>query len=147
MPAIKFPENNMQLDIPRIEKYYGAKFVGEFPFPFEDGYLDYPVSIFYRSKETRGKQTEYFAIVSSRATRWNDFLYGVTDGTYITEYVYNGLQLNEDVVYSRFETDRQELPGGAFIEGGFTKREWDAGTDGAELVRLQVIDGSIVILE
>jgi hypothetical protein len=148
MAKIQQAENTLKLEISALEKYYGAKYVGEFPLPDGEGFADSPASIFWRPKTIRtSNQTEYFGITGVIKRPFGNN-YSVVDAGYITGYIFNGLQHGKTVKYSRFEADRQSFPNEAYIEGGFSRREWDAGTNkAATLVRLRVIDGAIAILE
>lgn len=140
---VTHPNNTLNLDIGSVEKYYGAKFVGEFPFPVGDSFADKPVCIFHRPPKLVGANTpEYFAIKSVHKKPFG-LEYGVSEASYVTEYIFNGLELNGEVIYSRFETDKASFDDDNWIEGGFSSCEHKGGS----LVRLQVQDGVVVILE
>lgn len=139
------------IDIPKVEKYYGAKFVGEFPvptpFPDGDNYLDIPAAIFWRPENLRTANfSEYFGLINPEGKG----KFTVFNAKYITNYIFNGLKKNNSIIYSRYRHDFRGFieneEGGPYVDGGFDYFKYGGDLTDTEIVRLQVVEGIITEL-
>lgn len=155
MSKIILDGNFHKLDIPKMEKYYGATYVGDFPLPEGEGFAEKPIAIFWRPEKLRTSQyPEYFGIVHVEySTYFKTAMYKTTDAGYIVDYIFNGLEHDGKIVYSHYKDHiaghrlSEESDDAVCIQGGFDFCEWDAmGTD-AKLVRLQVQGPAITKLD
>lgn len=152
MPKINLGDSYWKLDIPKLERQYGATYVGEFPIVVNDIPIGYPASVFWRPEHLRTSQLkEYIGLFKPQSNGSITCM----DAGYITEYIFNGLQLGDEVIYSRWGHDYRGfdsliVPGedykGPAIDGGWDYCKTNNIGD-AKLVRLQVVEGIITILE
>lgn len=137
------------IDIHKMEKYYGSTYVGDFPVIEGNVMHTVPASVFYRPKEkVTPNNHQYFGM-------WKPDLDGymsVFNASYVTEYIFNGLQMDKTIIYSRFEDDCRTFEGSdldksiPWIKGGWKSCEIGGDMTRAQKVRLQVQDGIITIL-
>lgn len=150
MPKINLGDNYWGFDIEKVKKYYNAEYVGDFPYPMPSGgFYDFPLSIFYQT-HTKQEHAPYFGLYLRHKELGNKKTPYITKASYITEYIFNGLQAGDEIIYSRFRHDYRGFDSfpksGAIVDGGFDYFKWSPGTINATPVRLQVKEGKIIVL-
>ena len=98
-----------------IEKKYNAKYVLETDLKAKGGgWANWPGAIFYTEK-AHPEGSNYFAIY--RDLDENGFM--ITNGLpSIQDVVFQGLEAEGEVIYSRYRHDYREGKNGAFVDGG-----------------------------
>ena len=94
-----------------IEEKYNAKYVFESCIKNKDSWCNFPVAIFY-TEEAHPQGSNYFGIYVDE--RRINFL--ITNGISATE-PFDGLQIDDDVIYSRYRHDYRTL-GEGMVDGG-----------------------------
>jgi len=119
--------------IKKIEKLRNAKYVFESCLKGKSGsWLNFPAAIFY-TEEPHPEGSNYFAIY------WETGIDGqrlmITNGISATTEEFAGLQVGQNVIYSRYRHDYRSL-GSGFIDGGrdYTRYNPEVG----KLVALKV---------
>ena len=109
--------------IARLEEKYNAKYVFESCLKNHiNGWTDWPAAIFY-TEEAHPRGSNYFAIFDNKN---GDFM--ITNGISATRQPFNGLQVGDDIIYSRYRHDYREH-NGAMVDGGrdYFRRGGDVG--------------------
>lgn len=111
-----------------IEKKYNAKYVLETCIKdTNDQWANMPCAIFY-NEEAHPQGSNYFALYYSQ--RHNTFM--ITNGlSAVDGVVFNGIECEDEVVYSRYRHDFRKHKNGAYIDGGrdYTRFGGDAFED------------------
>lgn len=99
--------------IEMIEKEYNAKYILETDLKAKDGgWANRPGAIFYTEK-AHPQGSNYFALYFNGDTCY------ITDGLpSIKDVVFQGLEAESEVIYSRYRHDYRESKNGAFVDGG-----------------------------
>lgn len=99
--------------IKKIEKHYNAKYVLESCLkPKDSGWLNFPAAIFYTEK-AHPAGSNYMAIFKEG----HDLV--IADGiTAVKDVIYEGLEAEGEVIYSRYRWDGRSGKNGAFVDGG-----------------------------
>ena len=108
--------------ITKIEEMYNAKYVFESCLKTKDGgWSNFPVAIFYTEK-AHPQGSNYMGL---HVDSYNRLL--VTNGISATE-PFDGLQIGDDIIYSRYRHDYREY-NGAMVDGGrdYFKHSADRG--------------------
>ncbi len=122
--------------IAKIEEMYKAKFVFESCVKNKHGeWCNFPVAIFY-TEEAHPQGSNYMGLYH------NGQNFMVTDGITATEE-FSGLQIGDDVIYSRYRHNYNGLNGG-FIDGG---RDYVKHGDIGTLVKLKVNKDKLEVVE
>lgn len=124
--------------ISMIENAYNAKYVFESCLKTKFGdWGNFPVAIFYTEK-AHPKGSNYFGIYMDEN---GDFM--ITNAITAMES-FDGLQVGNDVIYSRYRHDYREYKG-AMVDGGrdYFKRSTDRGTP----VRLHVVGDHLEVID
>lgn len=100
-------------DVVKVEKKYGATFIGDFPVKLKSGNWGNSGAVFYQPNPdiTKGHKNYFGLIVSDTA-----FIY---DASYLEGKEFTGVkQADGTYIWSRHVHDFREVDGG-FIDGGF----------------------------
>lgn len=136
------PEN-----IETIEREYNAKYILESDLLGRDGYsgatfwANKPAAIFY-TEEAHPKGSNYFALYFRGDTLM------ITDGLpSINNVVFQGLEAEGEVEYSRYRHDFREVKNGAFVDGGrdYFKYGGDSFSD-YNVVKFKVVGDHLEII-
>lgn len=120
-------------EIKSIEKLKNAKYVFESCLKSKDGsWLNFPVAIFY-TEEAHPQGSNYFALYQDIGVIGTHLM--IANGISATTEEFAGLQVGENVIYSRYRHDYRSL-GSGFIDGGrdYTRYNPEVG----KLVALKV---------
>lgn len=100
--------------IEKIERHYKAKYVLESCLKAKDGgWANFPAAIFY-TQEAHPEGSNYFAIYMDKSGSPM-----ITDALpSIQGVIFEGIEAEGEVVYSRFRHDYREGKNGAFVDGG-----------------------------
>ena len=135
-------------NIKTIEREYNAKYVLETDLLGKDQYSgatfwgNKPAAIFYTEK-AHPKGSNYFALYFRGDTLM------ITDGLpSIKDVVFNGLEAEGEVVYSRYRHDFREGKNGAYVDGGrdYFKYGGDRFSD-YNVVKFKVVGDHLEFLE
>lgn len=106
--------------IKNIEKKYNAKYVLETCLRAKGGgWANFPAAVFY-TKEAHPRGSNYFAIYME----WDNESKSkavpmITDALpSIKDVIFEGLEAEGEVVYSRYRHDMRDVKNGAFVDGG-----------------------------
>ena len=130
-----------------IEEKYNAKYVLESDLLGTDQYSgvtfwgNKPAAIFY-TKEAHPKGSNYFALFH----RGDSFM--ITDGLpSIKDVVFQGLEAEGEVIYSRYRHDFREGKNGAFVDGGRDYFRYGGDKfDDYNVVKFKIVDGELVFI-
>ena len=129
--------------ITKMENMYKATFVMESCLKGKNGWCNFPAAIFY-TEEKHPQGSNYFALYEDRGTRLTKGpRFMITDGISATkEFI--GLQIGDDIIYSRYRHDYREL-GEAMIDGGrdYVKYNPKVG----KLVKLKVVKDKLELVD
>ncbi len=131
--------------IAKIENMYKATFVMESCIKDRNGgWCNFPAAIFY-TEEAHPQGSNYFALYRERMPPLDTLepRIMITNGISATE-PFDGLQIGEDIIYSRYRHDYREYKG-AMVDGGrdYFKRSSDRGTP----VKLKVNKDKLEVVE
>jgi hypothetical protein len=128
--------------IKKIEKARNCKYVFESCLKTVDGgWFNGPAAIFY-NEEKHPTGSNYMAVYVDGRTLY------LADGiSAVDNVIYEGIEAEGEVVYSRYRHDFREHKNGAYIDGGrdYTKVGGDKFND-YNLVQFKVVGGKIVFI-
>lgn len=130
-----------QREIETLERHYKAKYICESCLKtITKQWANYPAAFFYTEKpHPRG--SNWFAIYYNTENKPM-----VTNGVVITE-PFEGIQIDDDVIFSRYRHDYREHRG-VFVDGGRDYlRCGGQRYDEARVVKLKAIDDHLEIVE
>lgn len=128
-----------------IEKKYNAKYIFESCLKTKDGnWTDRAYAIFYTEK-VHPEGSNYFGIGWSLDPNNRNAI--ITNGISATEE-FTGVELNDEVYYSRFCHDFRFFPNGLFVDGGrdYTRYGGSVLSD-CKLVKLKVVKDKLEVVE
>jgi len=124
--------------IAKVENMYDAKYVFESCLRMKDGgWCNIPVAIFYTEK-AHPEGSNYFGLYR---TDFGDLM--ITDGISAIE-PFNALQIDEDIIYSRYRHDYREYKG-AMVDGG--RDYFRCSADRGVPVKLKVVKDKLELSE
>ncbi len=122
--------------IAKVEQMKNCKYVCESPLIGANRvWSTFPAAIFY-TEEAHPQGSHYMGLYFD-----GDHFY-VTDGGPSVTDDWSGLQVGEEVIYSRYRHDYRTL-GEAFIDGGKDYTRWGGGTP----VTLRVVKDQLVVVD
>ena len=132
--------------IAKVENMYKATFVMESCLKGKNGWCNFPAAIFY-TEEAHPEGSNYFALYEDQGTRLTkNTRFMITNGITAIE-PFEGIQIGDDVYYSRYRHDYREC-GPVAIDGGrdYTKLVGDINaakkvTLKVNKEKLEVVDG------
>jgi hypothetical protein len=125
--------------IAKVENMYKAKFVMESCLKDKHGgWANFPAAIFY-TEEAHPQGSNYFALYN------NGEQFMITNGITATE-PFEGIQIGDDVYYSRYRHDYREC-GPVAIDGGRDYTKLSGDINAAKKVTLKVNKDKLEVVE
>lgn len=124
------------LNVEVIEKKYNAKYIGDFPTKTNTGWGG-AGAVFYQANPDTGKgHTHLFGLF-----RYPDDTVVIYDASWLEGYVFSGLDIDGEYIWSRDRHDFRQKDG-SFVDGGFDY--FRAGGDLSKRVNLTIKNGEVV---
>lgn len=130
--------------IGKIEKEYNAKYVLESSLKSKDGgWFNFPAAIFY-TETPHPEGSNYFAIYNSVSRGMM-----ITNGlSAVDGVIFEGIEAEGEVVYSRYRHDYRRGKNGAFVDGGRDYFRYGGDRfDDYNRVQFKVVNGNIEFVE
>lgn len=111
-------------------------------------WINQPMAIFYNEKK-HPQGSNYAALFTEKDPETNGVNLFIADGlSAVDGVVFQGLEAEGEVVYSRYRHDYREVKNGAFVDGGrdYFRFGGDEHND-YNIVSFKVVDGKIEIIE
>jgi hypothetical protein len=125
--------------IEKLEKAYNAKYIFESCLKGrDDTWLNFPAAIFY-TEVAHPDGSNYFAMYGKDGHMF------IANGISATEVEYSGIQVGNEVAYSRYRHDYRGL-GECFIDGGRDYLRY-GGDHTSTLVKFKVVKDSIEFID
>lgn len=129
--------------IAKVENTYNAKYIFESCLKTKDGnWSNFPVAIFY-TEQAHPEGSNYFGIFR------NDFgALTIANGISATE-PFEGIQIDEDVYYSRYRHDFRDCKKGISIDGGrdYTRLVGNVLTGSHKNVKITVVKDKLEVID
>ena len=133
-----------KIDLPKAEKHYKAKFVGEFAIrDIKGNWLNQPFALFYVKEPAQPEYSNYFGLFINASGHTM-----ITDGKSAADHTWTGMVLENgvDVIYSRYRHDYITGADGEMVDGGPNYNRCSFSKN-SRLVNINIIDGELKVSE